>query len=138
MFISLCIIKFSNPLTKILINKDESKILHNNRCSKSRKAVAAIEENNIDFEIVNYLDGVLSENDIKLLLKKLGKSAEEIVRKGEDLYKENYKDKSISENEWIKILQQNPKLIERPILYTETTAVVGRPEENVTKFIKSL
>ncbi|MEZ4917121.1 MAG: ArsC/Spx/MgsR family protein [Chitinophagales bacterium] len=114
------------------------KILHNNRCSKSRKAVVALEENNIDFEIVNYLDGVLNENDIKSLLKKLGKSAEEIVRKSEDLYKENYKNKSISENEWIKILQQNPKLIERPILYTETTAVVGRPEENVTNFIKSL
>lgn len=114
------------------------KILHNSRCSKSRKAVAALEENNIDFEIVNYLEGILSENDIKTLLKKLNKSAEDIVRKGEDLYKEKYKLKSFSEAEWISILQQNPKLIERPILYTDSTAVVGRPEENITKFIKSL
>ena len=114
------------------------KILHNNRCSKSRNAVNLLAEQGVDFEVVSYLDGVLSEADIKNLLAKLNLKADEVIRKGEAIFKENFKDKSFTEAEWITILQQNPKLIERPILYNDTIAVVGRPLENVEEFLNNL
>lgn len=111
-------------------------VLHNNRCTKSRNALAVLEEQGQAYEVINYLDGILSEKDIKDLLKKLNLQAEDIVRKTEAIYKEKYKGKNFSEAEWISILQKEPKLIERPILYNEKEAVVGRPTENVNEFLK--
>jgi len=116
----------------------EIKILHNNRCSKSRNAVNLLKEKAIDFEIIPYLDGVLSENDIQQLLQKLNLKAEDILRKTEAIYKENYKGKTFTEAEWITILQQNPKLIERPIVFNNTKAVIGRPLEKVEEFLNNL
>ena len=113
-------------------------VLHNNRCTKSRNALTVLEENNIDYEVIPYLDGVLSEQDIASLLRKLKLEPLDIVRKSEAIFKENLKGKEFSASEWLTILQKNPKLIERPILYTATKAVVGRPTENVTEFIKTL
>lgn len=113
-------------------------VLHNNRCTKSRNALALLEEKGIDYEIVNYLDGVLSSKDIKTLLAKLDLKPDAIVRKTEAIYKENYKGKTFTDAEWIEILQQEPKLIERPIVYNEQSAVVGRPLENVEEFLKAL
>ena len=58
-------------------------------------------------------------------------NAEDILRKGEDIYKQNYKGKSFSNEEWIKIMAENPKLIERPIVIKGNKAILGRPPENV-------
>ena len=111
------------------------KIYHNVRCSKSREACSILQEKNIPFETVEYLKTPPSQKEIKELLKKLGMKAEEIVRKGEILYKEKYKDKKISEAEWIQILSENPILIERPIIVKEDKAVIGRPPEKVLELI---
>ena len=113
-------------------------VLHNSRCTKSRNVIHLLEEKGIAFEVLNYLDGVLTEADLKALLAKLQIKPEAIVRKTEAIYKENYKGKDFSDAEWIKILQKEPKLIERPIVYNEKTAVVGRPLENVEEFLKNL
>jgi len=64
-------------------------------------------------------------------LTKLDKKAEEIVRKGEKDYKENFKGKTLSDEEWIEAFIQFRKLIERPIFINGDKAVVGRPPENV-------
>jgi arsenate reductase len=113
-------------------------VLHYNRCTKSRNALALLEEYGIPYETVNYLNGILSTTDIKELLVKLELSPQNIVRKTEAIYKENYKGQTFSDTAWIKILQENPELIERPIVYNESAAVVGRPIENIKEFIKTL
>ena len=113
-------------------------ILHNNRCGKSRDAIKLLEAHQFEFEIVHYLDGVLSADDIAKLLNKLNMKAEDIVRKKESLFIENFKGKVFSENEWITILVENPKLIERPIIYNEAHAVVARPLEKLKIFIKNI
>ena len=110
-------------------------IYHNIRCSKSREACSILQEKNIPFETIEYLKKPPSQKEIKELLKKLGMKAEEIVRKGEVLYKEKYKGKNISEAEWINILSENPILIERPILVKGDKAVIGRPPEKVLELI---
>lgn len=107
------------------------KILHNNRCSKSRSALEVLKNKGVDFEIVNYLENPLSADEIKDLLKKLGLKAEAIIRKGEPDFKANYKGEKMTENDWIKAMVKFPKLIERPIIIKGDKAVVGRPAENI-------
>lgn len=112
-----------------------STIYHNVRCSKSREACSILEEKGIKPEVVEYLKTPLSETELKALLKKLNMKAEEIVRKSEDLYKEKYKGKKLSETEWVKVLVKNPILIERPIFVNGNKAVIGRPPERVLEIV---
>ncbi|NOQ71524.1 MAG: arsenate reductase (glutaredoxin) [Crocinitomix sp.] len=107
------------------------KILHNNRCSKSRCALEILENKGLDFEIIKYLENPLSAVEITDLLKKLNLPAEAIIRKGEADFKANYKGKTMTENDWIEAMVKFPKLIERPIIIKGDKAVVGRPPENI-------
>jgi arsenate reductase (glutaredoxin) len=110
-------------------------IYHNNRCSKSRNACSIAEQKGIKAEIIEYLKTPLTQAKIKELLQKLGIKAQELVRKGEELYKEKYKGKSLSESEWIKVLAENPILIERPIVVNGEKAVIARPPEKILDII---
>ncbi|MBL7882506.1 MAG: arsenate reductase (glutaredoxin) [Bacteroidia bacterium] len=111
------------------------KIYHNVRCSKSREVCSIVAEKGIKADIIEYLKTPPSQKEIQELLQLLKVKAEDIVRKGEDLYKTKYKGKTISEKEWIKILAENPILIERPIIVNGKKAVVGRPPEKVLEII---
>ena len=110
-------------------------IYHNPRCRKSRETLQLIKDKGITVEIVEYLNTSLSEFQLKDILSKLGMKAIEIVRKGEPVFKENFKGKDFSEDQWIRILAENPILIERPIVVKENEAVIGRPPENVLKLL---
>lgn len=113
------------------------KVLHNNSCSKSRSILEFLDENNVAFEIIDIIEDPLSELELKTVLKKLGVNIQEIIRKNEPLFKEKFADKSYSEHEWIKILTDNPSLIQRPILIKGSVAMVGRPIGNVRFFIEN-
>ena len=106
-------------------------IYHNGRCSKSRGALEILIEQNIPHDVRWYLAEPLSKSELKALLKKLKMQPSELVRKSEDLYKENYKGKDISEKEWLTILAENPVLIERPIVEKGDKAIVARPPEKI-------
>jgi arsenate reductase len=109
-----------------------AKIYHNTRCSKSRATVAILEQNNVDFEIVNYLVEPPSDSELKAILKELGMSARELMRRGEPKYKElELSNKSLSEDELIKAMLEFPILIERPIVRTDKGVAIGRPPESV-------
>ena len=115
-----------------------AKIYHNTRCSKSRATVAILEQNDVDFEVVNYLVEPPSEIEIKDILKDLGMTARELMRKGETKYKElGLSDKSLSEKELISAMLEFPILIERPIVRTEKGVAIGRPPENIIAIIWS-
>lgn len=107
------------------------KIYHNSRCSKSRCTLDIITEKGKDVTIVEYLKNPLSKNEIKDLLKKLGMPAAELIRKGEADFKENYKGKDLTEDDWVDAMVKFPKLIERPIVVVGNKAIIGRPPENV-------
>jgi arsenate reductase len=111
-------------------------IYHNPRCSKSRQTLALLQENNIEPEIVLYLEDTPNADTIKTLLGQLGIGARELLRKGEDAYKENnLKDTSLSDQQLIDAMAAHPKLIERPIVVKGDQAVLGRPPENVLALI---
>lgn len=111
------------------------KIYHNPRCSKSRCSLDILNENNIDYEVVKYLEASPDAEEIKDLLKKLGIKAEELVRKGEPDFKNNYQGKTLSEEEWIEAMVKFPKLIERPIFVNGDKAVIGRPPERILEIL---
>ncbi len=111
------------------------KIYHNPRCAKSRQTLQLIQEAGREAEIIEYLKTPPSEKELKDLIQKLGIAAEDLVRKNEAIYKEKYKGKKFSEEEWLKILSENPKLIERPIVVKGPKAVLGRPPESVNELL---
>lgn len=111
------------------------KIYHNSRCGKSRTAMQILQEKEIEFEVIEYLKTPLNQNQIKALLKKLGMNAMDLIRKNEEPYKTNFKDLQLSEKDWIKVLAENPILIERPIIENNERAIIARPPELVEEFI---
>ncbi len=112
------------------------KIYHNTRCSKSRDVCTILKKKKVKTEVVEYLKTPPSIIEIKQLLKLLGMKAEEIVRKGEPLFKEKFADQKFTNTQWIKILSQYPILIERPIIVKGDKAIIGRPPERVLEFLK--
>ncbi len=111
------------------------KIFHNPRCSKSRNTLAILEEKGANPEIVLYLKTPPTKDELQSLLKKLEMRPFDLIRKGEQIYKENYKGKDFTDEEWIGILLEHPKLIERPIVVKDNKAVIGRPPEKVLELL---
>lgn len=110
-------------------------IYHNPRCRKSRETLEIIKNKGVEVDIVEYLKNPLSEGELSEIVSKLGISAQDLIRKGESVYKENYKGKEMSESEWIKAMAQNPVLMERPVVVKGNKAVLGRPPENVNELL---
>ena len=111
-------------------------IYHNPRCSKSRQTLEILNQQDVDTEIVLYLENSPSAQEVASILQKLGLSARDIIRKGEEEYKLlNIKDQSLTENELISFMSENPKLIERPIVVKDDKAIIGRPPENVLSLL---
>ncbi|MCX4193238.1 arsenate reductase (glutaredoxin) [Methylophaga sp. OBS1] len=111
-------------------------ILHNPRCSKSRQTLALLEEKGIEPEVIKYIDTPPTATELKAILQKLGISARDLLRKGEDDYKAlNLKDRSLSEEALIEAMVEHPKLIERPIVIKGNKARLGRPPESVLDII---
>ncbi len=110
-------------------------IYHNNRCSKSRDALSILEEKGIAFDVIPYLVETPDAGALTRLLKKLKLKPEELVRKSEDLYKEQYKGKELTDEEWIAAMVQYPVLIERPIVVNGRKAVIARPPEKVLEIL---
>ena len=110
----------------------EFTIYHNPRCSKSRQTLTLLQEAGIEPEIVLYLDSPPTATALKSLLKKLGVSPRELLRKGEAAFKElDLGRPDVSDREIIEAMVNHPKLIERPIVVRGGRAVLGRPPEKV-------
>ncbi len=104
-------------------------ILHNPRCSKSRAGLQVLEEKGVEFEVCKYLDEAMTPDELSEILRKLGKRPLDIIRTKEDVFKEEFKDKELSDEEWILAMLEYPRLIERPIIINGEKAVIGRPAE---------
>lgn len=108
-------------------------IYHNQRCSKSRQTLNLLESKTSSFKVVDYLKTPPTFDEIQSILGKLNMKPSELIRKGETIFKENYKGKNLTDEELIKAMVLNPILIERPIVVKDNKAVLGRPPENVDK-----
>ena len=110
------------------------KIYHNNRCSKSRQCLALIPQYGV--EIIDYINNPLTKAELSALIKKIGITPMQLIRKGEPVWKENYKGLELSDSQIIDAMEANPKLIERPIVETEDKAMVCRPPKLVLEMLR--
>lgn len=106
-------------------------LYHNPRCSKSRQALSFLDQKGLDYKIIEYLKNPLSEQELKLILKKLRINAASLIRQGEDDFKQNFKGKNLSEEEWVLAMVNFPKLMERPIVIKGNKAVIARPYDRI-------
>ena len=115
---------------------DKVTLYHNPRCSKSRSACELIAAHGVEATIVNYLQTPPTVGELRVLLKKLGIGAADLVRRGEAEFKENYSGRELGEEEWLAALAAHPILIERPIVVRGERAVIGRPPEKVKELLE--
>lgn len=123
------------PLLYRTLTVTDCTLYHNPRCSKSRAALALLQERGVEPELVLYLQTPPTAAELKALLGKLGLTAAELVRSKEAAYRERGLGKSSSEAELLAAMAEEPKLIERPILVCGERAVIGRPPENVLELL---
>ena len=110
-------------------------IYHNPRCSKSREGLAILKEANQDFEIIEYLKNPPTQDELSSIIEKLKIKPIELVRKTEAIWKENFKGKELTDEQIIKAMVENPKLIERPIVVIDNKAILGRPPELIKSIL---
>lgn len=101
---------------------------HNPRCSKSRQALALLEERGFEVNVVRYLETGVLEEDLALLAQLDG-----IVRK-KDAGKVVMASLQ-SEEDIMALLRTNPKVLERPVLISGQQAVIGRPPEDILSLL---
>lgn len=104
-------------------------IYHNPRCSKSRACNALFETKGQPYKVINYMADPFSISSLKELILLLDIKPIELVRKNEQIWKDNYKGKELSEGEIIAAMVTHPKLIQRPIVVNGKKAVIARPIE---------
>ena len=111
-------------------------IYHNPRCSKSRQTLSLLQDRGLEPQIVLYLETPPSAETLAQLLKQLGLDARQLLRRGEQHYKDqNLADASLSEQQLIAAMAEYPKLIERPIVVNGHRAAIGRPPEAVLEIL---
>jgi arsenate reductase len=106
-------------------------IYHNPKCSKSRATLALLEQRGAAPKIVEYLKTPPTRRELEAVVTKLGIEPEQLVRKGEDVFKQEYAGKQLTRAQWLDALVRHPILLERPIVVAGDRAVIGRPPENV-------
>ena len=106
-------------------------IYHNPKCSKSRATLELLAQRGADAVVVEYLKTPPTAGELAALVAKLGVEPEQLVRKGEEVYKQQYAGKTLSAEQWIAAMVRHPILIERPIVVVGARAVLGRPPENI-------
>lgn len=110
---------------------------HNPRCSKSRQALALLEERGIQPQVVRYLDEPFPVETLRRLLAQLNLSARELIRKQEEPYKVlNLKDPGLGEDALLQAMHEHPILVERPIAVGNGKAAIGRPPENILQVLE--
>lgn len=113
-------------------------IYHNARCSKSRSAWELVAGQGIEATIVEYLKTPPSREELRALLQKLDMKPAELVRRGEDVFKEHYAGKALDDEQWLDALTAHPILIERPIVVRGDKAIIGRPPERVLELLDTV
>lgn len=112
------------------------KIYHNPRCKKSCEGLKYLQDKNSEIQIVRYLESGLHIDDLNEILLKTNKSPFELVRTQEEYFKKELKGKKFTDSEWVRIIIENPKLLQRPIVVGKHKAVLANPVEKIDELIK--
>ncbi len=108
-------------------------VYHNPRCKKSRAGLQYVIDKKMDHQVREYLKDPLTEVELTSLVMKLHVKPFDLIRTQEEYYRKELKRLSLNDQEWIKVMVENPKLIHRPIVEAKYKAVIGNPVENIDK-----
>jgi arsenate reductase (glutaredoxin) len=122
--------------TRVTTMRAPLTIYHNPACTKSRETLALLRERGHEPQVVEYLKTPPSEAELTAIVRKLGIKPLELVRTGEQVFKDQYKGKTLSDKEWIKAMVANPILIQRPIVVRGEAAAIGRPPQDVERLLR--
>lgn len=115
---------------------DKIKVYQKLTCSKCREAIGVLKERGADFESINYYEAPLTEKDLKALIRKLGIAPRELLRKNEQVYRDlGLAKRELSDDELIRLMIENPDLMQRPIVVQGNKAVLARPIENLDELL---
>ena len=117
------------------MSNDKAVIYHNPKCSKSRETLQILQDNNVESEIIEYLDDPPTAQELKNIITMLGVSARELMRSTEPIYKETNLDDDMSDDDIIAAICENPVLLQRPIVVSGNKAIIGRPPSRVLEII---
>lgn len=110
-------------------------IYHNPKCSTSVAGLKLLKNAGIEPKVIDYMKAVPTEKQMELLIMKLGAKAEDLIRRKEPLFLKRYATLKLNEHEWVRVMRENPELIERPIVVRNSKAVIGRPLELIEELI---
>ena len=110
-------------------------LYHNPRCSNSREALRLLEETGETIEVVKYLENPPTRRELLQLIELLKIKPIELVRSKEQIWKDNFKGKELSDEQVVDALSSFPILIERPIAVKGTRAIIGRPPIKVLEIL---
>ena len=115
---------------------DKIRVYQKPTCSKCREAIGVLKERGADFESINYYEAPLTEKDLKALITKLGIAPRELLRKNEQVYRDlGLARRELSDDELIRLMIENPDLMQRPIVVQGNRAVLARPIENLDELL---
>ncbi len=106
-------------------------VYHNPKCKKSRAGLQHVIEMGMEHQVREYLKEPLSEAELTTLLMKLHKKPVEMIRTQEAYFRKELKGLNLNDEEWIKVMVESPRLIQRPIVEGKYKAVLGDPPENI-------
>jgi arsenate reductase len=116
--------------------EEKIKVYQKPTCSKCRTTLGLLRDRGVDFEAVNYYETPLGETELRDLIDKLGISPRELMRKEEQIYRDlQIGKRDLPDEELIRLMVENPDLIQRPIVVRGQRAVLGRPPENVEQLL---
>ena len=110
-------------------------IYHNPKCRKSRAGLQYLQDKGLEYVVIEYLKKPLTREQFKDLLMKLNMRPNEIVRTQEEDFKDKFRGKNFTDEEWITILLENPKLIQRPIVVKNHKAIIAQPAEEIDRLL---
>lgn len=111
-----------------------SRILHNPKCSTSRKTLELLRETGIEPEIVLYLKTPPTRAELVTMIADAGIDVRAAVRRRESLYGElGLAD--ASDEELLDAMAKHPSLIERPFVVTDKGTRLARPIDKVREIL---
>ena len=112
------------------------KVYQKPTCSKCRATIGILKDKGADFELINYYENPLNVDELRRLVSKLGIAPRDLLRKGEQVYRDlGLAKRDLPDDELIRLMVENPDLIQRPIVVSGNKAVLGRPPENVDELL---
>jgi len=118
------------------MTNDDVVVYHNPVCSKSRGALAILDERGVRAEVIEYLEVTPSRDDLERIVDAIPDPPDALVRKDKrfaalELDAADYQTK----DQVIALLLEHPELMERPVVFRGERAVIARPSEKVLELL---